>query len=132
MAVVVDASVLIAVVAAESERAVLIRATQGQELLAPSSVHWEVGNACSAMLKRRRAALGEVHAMLHAYAQIPIRFLDVDLAASLELADRLNLYAYDAYLLACAQAQRAPLLTLDRTLMRAAIQADVALLEVTT
>lgn len=130
MAVVIDASVLIAVVAGESERAALIEVTNGEELLAPASVHWEIGNACSAMLKRKRASWADVELILAAYGRIPIRFLDVDLVVSLALADRLNLYAYDAYLLACAQARRAPLLTLDRTLRIAALRAGVGLMEV--
>lgn len=130
MAVVIDTSVLIAVVAGESERTALIEATEGEELIAPASVHWEIGNACSAMLKLRRASWTDVESILAAYARIPIRFLDVDLVASLALADRLNLYAYDAYLLACAQTRRAPLLTLDRTLRIAALRAGVGLMEV--
>lgn len=130
MAVVIDASVLIAVVAGESERAALIEVTNGEELLAPASVHWEIGNACSAMLKRKRASWADVELILAAYGRIPIRFLDVDLVVSLALADRLNLYAYDAYLLACAQARRALLLTLDRTLRIAALRAGVGLMEV--
>ena len=130
MPVVVDTSVLIAVIAAETERVALIRATQGAELLAPASVHWEIGNACSAMLKRRRASLTQVRAMLAAYAKIPVRFLEVDLGVALELADEFGLYAYDAYLLACARAQRAPLLTLNQALARAARDANIEIVEV--
>lgn len=108
----------------------LIARTQGAELVAPGSVHWEVGNAFSALLKRRRLKLAEVQAAMTAYAQIPIRFVDVELAAALELADRFGLYAYDAYLMACARRQRAPLLTLDARLGRAAKEAGVKLMEV--
>jgi predicted nucleic acid-binding protein len=82
------------------------------------------------LLKRRRLRLAEVHAALTAYAGIPIRIIEVELAAALELADRLGLYAYDAYLMACARRQRAPLLTLDARLGRAAREAGVQLLEV--
>jgi predicted nucleic acid-binding protein len=127
---VVDTSVLIAVLTGEATRDQLIARTQGAELLAPASVHWELGNAFSALLKRRRLKLPEVQAALTAYAQIPIRFVDIELAAALELADRFGLYAYDAYLMACARRQRAPLLTLDARLGRAAKEAGVQLLEV--
>lgn len=128
--VIVDTSVLIAVLTGDPARAHLIARTQGADLLAPGSVHWEVGNAFSALLKRRRLKLAEVQAALAAYAQIPIRFVDVDLAGALELADRFGLYAYDAYLMACARRQRAPLLTLDARLGRAAREAGVELMEV--
>ncbi|MFL5496813.1 MAG: type II toxin-antitoxin system VapC family toxin [Gemmatimonadales bacterium] len=129
MELIVDTSVLIAVLTGEPTRNQLIARTQGAELVAPGSVHWELGNAFSALLKRRRLKLPEVQAALAAYSQIPIRFVDVELAAALELADRFGLYAYDAYLMACARRQRAPLLTLDARLGRAAKEAGVALLE---
>ena len=130
MELVVDTSVLIAVLTGEPARDQLIARTQGAELLAPSSVHWEIGNAFSALLKRRRLKLPDVQAALTAYGQVPIRFVDVDLASALELADRFGLYAYDAYLMACARRQRAPLLTLDARLGRAAQQAGVEVLEI--
>ncbi len=52
MDIVLDTSVIIAVIANEPEKRVLIRLTKGAELIAPQSVHWEIGNAFSAMLKR--------------------------------------------------------------------------------
>ena len=88
--------------------------------MAPASVHWEIGNALSAGLKRRRLTLAQGQRALTAYAAIPIRFVDVDLALSLELAAEHGIYAYHAYLLTCALQQRAPLLTLDAGLVRTA------------
>ena len=120
MACVIDTSAIIAVLLSEPERAMLVRATRGTELLAPASVHWEVGNALSAGLKRRRLTLAQCQRALSAYAAIPIRFVDVDIALSLELAAEHSLYADDAYLLTCALQQRAPLLTLDTGLIRTA------------
>ena len=128
--IIVDTSVLVAVLTGEPTRDHLIARTQGADLLAPGSVHWEIGNTFSALLKRRRLKLPEVQAALAAYAQIPIRFVDVELAVALELADRFGLYAYDACLMACARRQRAPLLTLDARLGRAAKEAGVELMEV--
>jgi len=130
MEVVVDTSALIAVLTGEPARDRLIARTQGAELLAPGSVHWETGNALSALLKRRRLKLAEVQSALAAYARIPIRLVEVELGVALELADRLGLYAYDAYLMACARQHGAPLLTLDPRLGRAAHEAGVRVLEV--
>lgn len=120
MACIIDTSAIIAVLLSEPERAMLVRATRGTELAAPASVHWEVGNALNAGLKRRRLTLAEGQRALTAYAAIPIRFVEVDLALSLELAADHGLHAYDAYLLTCALQQRAPLLTLDAGLIRTA------------
>lgn len=120
MTYVVDTSVIVAVLLSEPERAALIRVTRGTDLLAPASVHWEIGNALSAALKRKRLTLAQGQRALTAYAAIPIRFVDVDLALSLELAAEHALYAYDAYLLTCALQHRSPLLTLDAALARTA------------
>jgi predicted nucleic acid-binding protein len=127
---VIDTSALIAVLTGESSRDLIIARTQGTELLAPGSVHWETGNALSALLKRRRLKLAEAQAALAAYRQIPVRLVEIELDAALELADRLGLYAYDAYLLACARRHGAPLLTLDPRLGRVAQEAGVRLLEI--
>ncbi len=132
MLIVIDTSALIAVLTSEPERPRLVRATQRADLVAPASVHWEVGNALSALLKRRRIARGEVQQVLEAYERIPIRFLEVDLALALEIAAEHGLYAYDAYLVTCALTQRAPLLTLDQALGRAADAAGVQHLELPT
>ncbi len=129
MRIVVDTSILVAVIANEPTKRDLIQATRGAALLAPASVHWEVGNAFAAMLKRKRVKLIQVRRALEAYADIPIRFVDVSLRASLELADELGIYAYDAYVLACAQEQRAPLLTLDRGLLRAGTKLGIEITE---
>jgi predicted nucleic acid-binding protein len=126
----IDTSALVAVLVSEPERAVLVRATAGAHLVAPASVNWEVGNAMSALLKRRRATLSQAKRALRAYAAIPLRLIEVDLGLALELADEHDIYAYDAYLLACALTQRSPLLTLDRGLARAAAEAGISLVEV--
>ena len=63
------------------------------------------------------------------YRSIPIRFVEVDLSASLDIAMMHGLYAYDAYLIECARATKAPLLTLDRALRRAAADAGMAVME---
>jgi predicted nucleic acid-binding protein len=130
--IVVDTSVIIAVIGNEPEKPALIAQTVGASLLAPASVHWEVGNAFSAMLKRKRISLIQAQAALKAYGQIVLRLVDVELVEALGLADQLGIYAYDAYVLGCALRLRAPLLTLDQGLIAAAKRADVEVLEVQT
>ena len=130
MELVIDTSALIAVIANEPEKAALVEQTTGAVLLAPSSVHWEVGNAFSAMLKRDRITLAQAQSALAIYQRIPIRFLEVELQQALTLSDELGIYAYDAYLIAAAQSQRCALLALDRGLIHAARQAGVSVVEV--
>ncbi len=126
---VIDTSAIVAVVLGEESRPWLIERTRGVELLAPASVHWEVGNAFSALLRRRRAELRELRVALLAYRAIPLRLLDVDLGAAVALCAEFGLYAYDAYVLACARAQRCALLTLDQGLARAAQRGGVRVVE---
>ncbi len=116
MEIVIDASAIIAIVANEPVKASLIELTVGAELIAPASIHYEMGNAFSAMLKRGRIALPQVTEALRLYQSIPLRYVNVDLRDALRIAAELDLYAYDAYLVHCAEKYRSPLLTLDRTL----------------
>ncbi len=131
MALVVDTSVILAVVLNEPTKPALIRLTTGAELLAPLSLHWEIGNALSAMLKRKRITEIEGHQALDEYQKIPIRFLDVPLDEALHLAAQHMIYAYDAYFMVCARNQSSALLTLDGGLQTAARAAHIRLVEVT-
>ena len=56
--------------------------------------------------------------------------VDVDLRQALELADRLKIYAYDAYMIACTINEGCELLTLDDGLSYAAKAAGVTVIEV--
>lgn len=130
MYIVVDTSVIIAVIAGESQRTRLIRLTQGTDLLAPHSVHWEIGNALSAMLRRGRVTLELALRAIEVYRHIPIRYVEIELEEALKVAAEEGIYAYDAYLIRCAEKYRAPLLTLDRMLMEIAQRRGIKVLSV--
>jgi predicted nucleic acid-binding protein len=130
--IVIDASAVIAVITNEAHKPALIRLTEGAELLSPSSLPIEVGNAFSAMFKRRRISLKQAKAAVEIYQHIAIRLTNIDLARALELSHQLGIYAYDAYLIACSLQYRAALLTLDGGLREAARRAKVEVLEVPT
>jgi predicted nucleic acid-binding protein len=129
-AAVLDASAVIAVITNEVHRPALIQLTEGAELLSPWSLPIEIGNAFSAMFKRKRISLDQAKAAVKAYQQIPIRLLDIDLMRSLEISHDLGIYAYDAYLIDCGLQNRAPLLTVDKGLQDAARRAGVEVPEV--
>jgi predicted nucleic acid-binding protein len=130
MNMVIDTSVIIAVLVSEPERAKVIKQTDGYDLLAPGSVHWEIGNALAAMLKRKRINHEQVKAILLAYETIPIRFREVDMGLAMEIAYEHDLYAYDAYVIACARESRCALISLDKSLLNAARVARVSIVEV--
>lgn len=131
MNLVVDTSVIIAVILNEAHKKRLVEITKGALLLAPFSLHWEIGNAFSAMFKRRRITLKQAIAALTAYNQIPLRFCDVGLVDALKLSNRLNICAYDAYVLACALNYNCPLVSLDAGLLEVAQNTGIEVLEVT-
>ncbi len=129
MDVVVDTSTIIATIADESEKEALAELTKGADLIAPRSVHWQIGNAFSAMLKGKRITVEQALRALKLYRRIPIRFVDVELEETLEVAGRLGIYAYDAYVIRCALKYRSPLISLDRDLVNSAMQMKVRVLE---
>ena len=131
MQLVVDTSVIIAVVTNEPTKAKLVAQTQGAELFAPHSLDFEIGNAFSAMLRRGRISLEQAKAAIEIYRQIPLNLIQIDVIAAVELAARLNIYAYDSYIIACAQNQDCPLLSLDAGLIHAAQSVGVETLEIT-
>ena len=120
MNIVIDTSAIIAVIVAEPERDAIIAATSGHTLIGPGSIPWEIGNAFSAMIKQRRIGVADAQQGLEILDSIPLQYVNIDMANVLSIAAQVNAYAYDAYLLDCALRHAAPLLTLDRTLKRAA------------
>lgn len=130
MYITIDTSALIAVIGNEESKRVIVEITKGCSLCAPVSVHWEIGNAFSAMLKRGRSSIELAKLALSAYREIPIKFIDVPLEQTLEISHALNIYAYDAYLIQCAQQTSTSLLTLDNGLKAAAETMGIDALEV--
>ncbi len=130
MNIVIDTSAIIAVIANEPEKQRLIELTNDVDAIAPQSVHWEIGNAFSAMLKRKQVNLAQALKAITIYQQIAIRLSEVDLAHSLELSKKFNIYAYDSYVISCALKHNCPVVTLDRTLSKVSKQAGVKIMEV--
>ena len=130
MLITIDTSALIAVIGNETTKPRIVRLTEGCSLCAPASVHWEIGNAFSAMFKRRQTTVELAKKALAVYQAIPVKYFEYPLEQALELSARLGIYAYDAYLVQCAMQTNSPLLTLDRGLWVAAEKMGVQTLEI--
>lgn len=130
MNITIDTSIILAVACGEPSRQRAIELTSGHALIAPKSLHWEVGNALSAMLKRQRITAAQANLCIDSYRQIPIKLIDVDLKQAINLVKKLRIYAYDAYMLACAQQWATPLLTLDDAFKTHAEGLGIAVMEV--
>ena len=130
MEIVIDTSAIIAVLTNEPDRSRILAATQGARLHAPRSLHWEIGNAFSAMFKQRRITLEQAQEALRLYQRIPLQFIDVALPRAVDLAAQLKIYAYDAYILVCAQQLGKPLLSIDAGLLRVAKELGLSVVEI--
>lgn len=126
----IDTSALISVIGNEKSKDRIIEITVGYSLCAPASVHWEIGNAFSAMFKRQKTSIELAKLALKAYQEISLKFIEVPLEQTLELSSRLKLYAYDAYVIQCAQQTSTPLLTLDGSLKSVAKTIGIQVFEV--
>lgn len=130
MIITIDTSALISVIGNEATKPDIVRLTEGSSLCAPASVHWEIGNAFSAMFKRRQTTVELAKQALAIYRAIPVKYFEYPLEQALDLSARLGIYAYDAYLVQCAMQTNSPLLTLDRKLRAAAEKMSVQTLEI--
>jgi len=136
--VVVDTSVIIAIITDEPPKNTLIRLTEGVSLVAPPSLNWEIGNALIKMLRRSTKTWTEVLTALQNYSQIPIFLLPIELNDALQIGNTLNKqlnyypspYAYDLYFIRCALQYQLPLITLDNHLAFVAKQMGVTVIEV--
>ena len=130
MKIVVDTSVIISVITNESHKDTLIKITKGASLIAPESLHFEIGNAFSSMFKRKRISIETALTAIHSYEKIPIQFCAIDLEKSLKIANILEIYTYDAYFVECAESNRSPLLSIDEGLTDAAEKYGIKIIEV--
>lgn len=122
---VVDASAVLAVILNEPEKPALVSITEGGTLIAPGCLSWEIGNAFSAMLKRKRIDLEVALKGLSIFGMIPLQEMEISLLKSLELCNRHDIYAYDAYYLQLAMRSSAPLLTLDQRMAEIAEKENI-------
>ena len=130
MKLVIDTSVIIAVLLNEPERDALLAVTKGYELIAPLSLPVEIGNAISLAFKRKRLDLDQGQAILAGFRRMRIQSFAIDYVASVNICYEAGIYAYDAYMIELAERERANLLTLDLKLQKVAQLRGVKLLEV--
>ena len=130
MRIVVDASVIMAVLLNEVMKPEIIQATKGVLIVSPASLPWEIGNALSANVKRKRISPEQAIQAIQDFQKIDIRLVDIDLERAIRLSCEHNIYAYDAYLLACASGLGLPLFCLDENMIRIATRIGIKTMEV--
>jgi predicted nucleic acid-binding protein len=128
--VVVDANILLAVILNEPEKRRIVNLTKDTELIVPEIMPYEICNALSSLLKRRRLNQEQAISVYNTYQFIPLRLVKSDLGKALRLAGKYNIYAYDAYYLEIAVRLKAPLLTLDKQMRNIAANLKIEIWEV--
>ena len=114
MKIIADTNTFLAVALEEPEKTRIIRLTVGHDLVAPEVLPFEIGNALTAMVKKRILETNELTSAWDIVQAIPVELRRIDIRSALEIASQFNIYAYDAYFIECAINLRCPLLTLDR------------------
>jgi predicted nucleic acid-binding protein len=112
-----------------TREAVRGRRHHGSILCAPASVRWEVGNAATAGVKRRRLTPERARQLVTDFQQVTIRELSIDLERAVDLSLELGVYAYDAYILEAARSSGYALLALDGPIQRNAKKMGLPLVE---
>jgi predicted nucleic acid-binding protein len=127
--IVIDTSAILAVLLDEPEKQAVVEATIGSVVCAPASLRWEVGNAATAGVKRRRLTTERARRLVTDFEQVTIRELAIDLLSAVNLGLELGIYAYDAYILEAARSSGFPLLALDGPIRRNAKKLGLTLVE---
>lgn len=130
MEITADTSAIMAVILNEPSKPKLLELTRDSELISAPTLPWEVGNSLTALFKRARIDLNQAKGALSSFREIPVRLAEIDLEISVELAEKQEIYAYDAYVLECARRYRTPLLSLDGPQRQVAIKLGIDVLEV--
>ena len=117
--VVVDASLIVALIFAEPEHIDAARMLAGRRPLAPDLLPYEVTNVAATRV-RRGDALQVLQDCLADFHAMGIELMPSDMPLVLDLAARFKLTAYDASYLALAGTLQCPLCTFDKRLADAA------------
>lgn len=129
MRVIADTNIFLAVVLDEPEKAKIIELTSGFELLAPDVLPFEIGNAITAMMKKKLITADEAPLIWDATQLIPVELSTIGIREALNIAIEHNIYAYDAYFLQCAIKHQCPLITLDHQMKEIGKNLKIEILE---
>jgi predicted nucleic acid-binding protein len=129
MKIIADTNTFLAIALEEPEKKKIIQLTVGHDLVAPKVLPFEIGNALTAMMKKRIIEADELTSAWDIVQTIPVELRQIDIRSALEIASRFNIYAYDAYFIECAVSLRCPLLTLDRQMKMVGKNIGINILE---
>jgi predicted nucleic acid-binding protein len=118
MEIIMDACAIMAIIIKNPERDLVIKLTQGAEMVSPDMLPYEIANALTKMMKMK---IIEKEGMLNAFSyfkKISIKTIDINFENALEIAWEYKVYAYDACYLEAAKRLNLPLLTFDHNMIK--------------
>ncbi len=113
---VVDASALSALAFGEPDAPFIADMLDGQTLVAPALIVYEVGNTCWKKCRRAPASAANLRQAFADMLRLEIQLLAIEPAQVLVLAEKSEITFYDAAYLWLADRLKARLVTLDRRL----------------
>jgi len=129
MNILIDTSALMPIFINEPEKEHIVNLTRNCELLAPSVLPYEIGNALTRLKRRQILNEKQVFEAYGVFMKVPLRLMEVDIENALAIACKYDIYAYDAYYLEMASRLNLPLLTLDAPMTKIAFDLSVKVLE---
>lgn len=117
---IVDASALAAVLFGEPEAETMVDRLQGYALVVPLLLSFELASICLKKVKRYPAKRTLLLEALELFGQMDIAQIKVNVCEVVTLAEQKRLSTYDASYVWLAQQFGAELVTLDKTLDKAA------------
>ena len=111
--IVIDASCVLSFLLNQKGSKNVVSIVGENQLVAPSCLPFEIGNAISKLIKRKLISVYEGVSVFHEFARIPIRLIEPDIPNSIVIAGESESYAYDCYYLNIASQMVLPLFTYD-------------------
>jgi predicted nucleic acid-binding protein len=132
MKIVIDASVVLAVLFCEPEREKIISLTKDCDLKSPQSLPFEIGNAISSAFKKSggKLSLDDGLKVMQSFSSMEITLENICFERAIEISHFANIYAYDAYMIELAEREKCCLFTLDRKMKMYADYLNVKLMEI--
>lgn len=111
--IVIDASCVLSYLLNQEGCDNVVSTVGENQLVAPSCLPYEIGNAVSKLIKRKLISIFEGVSVYHEFSRIPIRLVEPDISNSIVIAGESDSYAYDCYYLNIASQMVLPLFTFD-------------------
>ena len=86
MKIIADTNIFLSVALDEKSKSKIVSLTQGCDIYAPETLPYEIGNAISAMVKRKQIGSSDAVSIFSITQKIPVKLIKVDIPKALSIA----------------------------------------------